>query len=107
MASLASREVNARTVSEGQKPTFALGSSPNYESITSVRSYHQPWYTNWRNWIKITVLLAVLAFLVLAVVYSKTTQKYFNSFLEWMEDNAAMGAFAFIGVYWFCTVFMV
>merc|ERR1712130_12146 len=42
-----------------------------------------------------------------AAVYNQTTLKYFNMFLNWMQDNAVLGAFAFIGVYWFCTVFMI
>ena len=67
----------------------------------------QPWYLNWQTWLKITILLILLAFIVLAIVFNKVTGEILTSFLTWMTENAAAGSFAFIGLYWFCTVMFI
>eukprot|EP01083_Nonionella_stella_P031602 86556_1 len=66
-----------------------------------------PWYRNWKTWLKIVILIVILTFLVLAIVFNKTTGKILTSFLDWMKNNAAAGSFAFMALYWFCTVFFI
>ena len=65
------------------------------------------WYTKWQNWLKILILVIIVVFIVLAIVYNKVTGEILTGFLEWMEKNAAAGSFAFIGIYWFCTVMFI
>ena len=65
------------------------------------------WYMNWKTWMKIGIATGILTFITLAIVYNKQTGKYLTSFLEWMQDNPVAGSFAFIGVYWFCTVMFI
>lgn len=65
------------------------------------------WYLKWQNWLKITILVILLTFIVLAIVFNSTTGKILTGFLEWMEKNAAAGSFAFIALYWFCTVMFI
>ena len=75
--------------------------------ISCTRHHFRPWYLNWKNWLKITFLLILIAVIVLAIIYSDTTKKIFTDFLTWMQDNAAAGSFAFIALYWFCTVMFI
>eukprot|EP01083_Nonionella_stella_P275113 934286_1 len=65
------------------------------------------WYMNWKTWLKIIIVVILLTFLVLAIIFNKTTGKILTGFLEWMKDNAVIGSFAFIGLYWFCTVMFI
>ena len=110
-----SRELKVSLISEteeadGYKPTkenqketkSAKVSTKKYEPTDNT-----PCYLNWKNYIKISILLAVIAFLVLAIVYHKTTEKYFNDFLNWMKANVAIGAFAFIGLYWYVSMYSI
>ena len=66
-----------------------------------------PWYMDWKNWLKIVIILIIVTFIVLAIIYNQTTGEILTSFLQWMQDNAAAGSFAFIGIYWFCTVLFI
>merc|ERR1740123_2004418 len=75
------------------------------EQIVIVES--KPWYLNWQTWLKIVIVLIILSFIVIAIIFNKTTGKILTDFLEWMQENAAAGAFAFIGLYWFCTVLFI
>eukprot|EP01084_Bolivina_argentea_P206536 352606_1 len=65
------------------------------------------WYLNWKTWLKIGIATGILTFIVLAIVFNKTTGKYLTAFLEWMQAHPVEGSFAFIGVYWFCTVMFI
>jgi len=66
-----------------------------------------PWYTNWKTWLKIIILLCLVGGIAAAVANLSATLQFLEDFLKWMEDNAAAGAFAFIGLYWFCTVLFI
>ena len=76
-------------------------------ATNATQTSNRPWYLNWKNWLKITFLLILIAVIVLAIIYSDTTKKIFTDFLTWMQDNAAAGSFAFIALYWFCTVMFI
>ena len=70
-------------------------------------AYTKPCYLNWKTWLKLTIIITIVTFFTLAIIFNQTTVEILTSFLEWMEDNAAAGAFAFIGLYWFCTVLFI
>ena len=109
---VSNKELNKSLLSEdGYKPTKVeddkIINNNNKIDIEYNIPTTNPWYTKWKNWLKIFILICVIVFLVIAIIYRDTTIDIFNDFLKWMRKNAALGAFAFIGVYWFCTVFMI
>ena len=65
------------------------------------------WYMNWRTWLKIGIAAGIITFITLAIVYNEQSAEYLTAFLEWMQTNPVSGSFAFIGVYWFCTVMFI
>ena len=65
------------------------------------------WYKNWKTWLKITILLILLTFIIIAIIFNKRTGEILKSFLNWMQDNAAAGSFAFIALYFVCTVLFI
>ena len=84
------------------------GQSSNVDTITAMdETVKVAWYLKWQNWLKIVILVMIVTFIVLAIVFNKFTGKVLKDFLEWMENNAAAGSFAFIGIYWFCTVMFI
>eukprot|EP01084_Bolivina_argentea_P253432 425684_1 len=103
----------SQDISEGaQKPTRVNDPTAN-ENKSKPQHIDTPtiskvsWYLNWKTWIKIFILICVIVFLVIAIIYKDKTKKYLTDFLNWMQRNVVLGAFAFIGLYWFCTVFMI
>ena len=107
-----SDEYTSLTSEDGPKPTKA---DEDYLSIPAhlqnKHINHQysslKWYKNWKIWLKIFILLSVIVFLILAIIYNKTTWRIFRQFLDWMQNNVVLGSFAFIGIYWLCTVLMI
>ena len=96
------------SLSEGPKPTKA-DDQLLAASLSVHNEANQPpkWHTDYRNYLKILVILIIIAFIVIAIIYSKTTSRIFNAFLKWMQNNAVIGSFAFIALYWCCTVMMI
>ena len=76
-------------------------------SNNDVRIPTTKWYMNWKTWLKIGIATGIITFITVAIVYNKTTTRLLTDFLKWMQDHPVEGSFAFIGVYWFCTVMFV
>ena len=77
------------------------------QSNTEMDKEQIRWYLKWQNWLKISILLMLAVFIILAIVFNSTTTKLLGDFLSWMQNNAALGSFVFMFVYWICTVMFV
>jgi len=75
--------------------------------ITAEEESSKKWYYELSTWIKITLGLAVISFIILIIIERNTTVQLATDFLNWMRQNLFIGSLAFMAIYILCNVLMI
>ena len=60
-----------------------------------------------KDWFKLAFVIFLISFVIVAIIFNKTTSEIFEAFLNWMQDNPALGAFVYIFIYTATTVLII